>query len=87
MLCDESDKSGEEEYDGIGSESGSASTFSTGLGGLLHGVGLTLGVVIYADDSCDGDGGSLAVPNVIFFMEQLPEKVHVKKYWRCVSMN
>ena len=40
-------------------ESESASTFGTGLGGLLHGVLLTLGVNIYDDDSWDGDGGSL----------------------------
>ena len=31
--------------------------FSTGLGGYLHGVGLTLGFKLSDDESCDGDGG------------------------------
>ena len=31
--------------------------------GFLRGVGLTLGVTLSADESCDGDGGSL-VPYV-----------------------
>ena len=38
--------------------------FRTGLGELLHGVGLNLGITIYSDDSCDGDRVSLAVPQV-----------------------
>ena len=36
--------------------------FVTVLGGLLRGVGLTLGVTIFVDESCGGDIGSLAVP-------------------------
>ena len=36
--------------------------FGTGLGGLLHGVGFTLGVSLSTYESCDGDGGSLAIP-------------------------
>ena len=35
----------EEEYDKLRSESGSAGTFGTGLGGLLHGLGFPLGVM------------------------------------------
>ena len=31
------------------------------LGGLLCGIGFTLGVTISTDESCDGDWGSLAV--------------------------
>ena len=37
---DESYESDEEEYDKLGSESGSAGTFDTVFGGLLRGVGL-----------------------------------------------
>ena len=46
----------------LGSESRSDGTFGTGLGGLLHGLGFTLGVTRYASESCGGEGGSLAVP-------------------------
>ena len=56
---DESDESDKEEYDELGSESGSDGKFGTVLGGLLRGVGLPLCVTLSADDSCDGDGGSL----------------------------
>ena len=56
---DNSDESNEEEPDEPGSESGSAGTFGTGLGGLLRGVEITLGVTISADESCNGDAGSL----------------------------
>ena len=37
--------------------------FGAKLGVFLSGVGLTLGVTFYTDESCDGDGGSL-VPQV-----------------------
>ena len=40
----------------------SAGKFRTGLGGLLCDVGLPLGITLYDDESCNGDGGSLAVP-------------------------
>ena len=43
------------------SESGSAGTFSTGLVGLACGLGFHLDVTISADESCGGDGGSLAL--------------------------
>ena len=59
-----------EEYDEPGSESGSAGTFVTILGGLLHGVGLTLGITFYADEFFNGDGGSLVFPWVKMFMER-----------------
>ena len=29
---------------------------------VFYGTGLNLGVTIYSDESCDGDGVSLAVP-------------------------
>ena len=38
--------------------------FGAILGGLLHSVVFPLVVTLYADESCDGDGGSLAVPEV-----------------------
>ena len=56
IIINEYDK---EEYDELGSESGSDGKFGTVLGGLLRGVGLPLCVTLSADDSCDGDGGSL----------------------------
>ena len=59
---DESDESDKEESDKLGYEFRSAGTFSIILGVLLRGVGLHLGVIIYADDAFDVDGGSLAVP-------------------------
>ena len=59
MSSDESDESDKEEYEKIVSASRSAGTFGTGLCGLLCGIGLPLGVMICADDSCDGDGGSI----------------------------
>ena len=59
---DESDEFDEEEYDKLGSKSGSAGTFGTGLGGLFSGVGFPLGVTLYDYESCNGDGGSLAIP-------------------------
>ena len=40
LSSDESDESDEGESKNLGSESGSAGTFGTGLGGLMHGVGL-----------------------------------------------
>ena len=46
----------------IGSESGSAGTFGTGLYGSLHGVVLNSGVTLSADDSYDDDRGLLTVP-------------------------
>ena len=56
---DDSDESDEEESDKFGSESESAGPFGTELGGLLRDVGLPSGVTISADDSRDGDRGSL----------------------------
>ena len=61
-MSDESDESDEEESEKIGSESRSAVTFGTGLGGLFSGVGFPLGVILSDYESCDGDGGSLAIP-------------------------
>ena len=48
--------------DKLGSESGSSGKFINELGGLLHEVVLPLGVRLSADESCDGDQGSLAIP-------------------------
>ena len=56
---DDSDEFAEGKSDKLGSESGSSVTFGTRLGGLLHGVGLTLGVTLSADESCNSYGGSL----------------------------
>ena len=61
MLSHDSD---EEESDKLGSESGSAGKYCTGLAGLLRGIGFTLGVTISANELCDGDGGSIALPLV-----------------------
>ena len=38
--------------------------FGTILGELFCGVGLPLGVTLYDDESCGGDGGSRASPKV-----------------------
>ena len=62
MSSDESDKYDEEESDKTGSESRSDGTFSTGLGVFFSGVGFFLGVTVSADESCNGNQGSLAVP-------------------------
>ena len=62
MSSDESDESEKEESDGLGPESRSAGTYGTGLGGLSLGVGIPLGVTLSSDDSCGGDGRSLALP-------------------------
>ena len=61
-MSDESDELDEEEYDKLGSEYCSYSTFGTGLGGFLRGLGFPLGITVSADESYDGDQGSLAVP-------------------------
>ena len=55
---DEPDESNKEEYEKIGSKSGSAVTFGNRLSGLLLCVELYLCVTISDDESCDGDGGS-----------------------------
>ena len=57
-----SDESDEGESEKNGSESGSDSTFGAGLGGLLHGVGSPLCVMIYSGESYNGDLGSIYVP-------------------------
>ena len=62
MLSDDPDDSDKEESAEPGSEYGSADTYGTGLGGLLRGLGIPLGVTLYDDESCNGDGGSLALP-------------------------
>ena len=49
-LYNESDKSNEEEYEKIGSGSGSAGTVRNILGGLLYGIGLPLRAMLYADE-------------------------------------
>ena len=59
LSSDKSDEYKEEEYEKLGSESGSAGTFGTRLGGSLSGIGLPLGVTLSTDESCIGDGGSL----------------------------
>ena len=64
LYSDDSDESNEEEYDKLESESGSAGTLSTRLGWLLLDLCLPLGVTLSADETCDGNGGSLAVPKV-----------------------
>ena len=61
-MCDESDDSEIGESDKLGSESRSAGKFSTRLGGLSRDLGFPLGVTIYDDESCGGDGGLLALP-------------------------
>ena len=38
--------------------------FSTILGGLLRGLWFPVGVMLYYDESCNGDVGSLAKPKV-----------------------
>ena len=54
----DSDDSGEEEYDKLGSESGSFCTCGTGLGGLLHDIEFTVGVTLAGyDGPFDGGGG------------------------------
>ena len=58
----ESDESDKEEYDKLGSESGSTGKYGTGSGGLLRGLGITLGVTIYAGDSWKCDRGSTKIP-------------------------
>ena len=62
MSFDESDDYDEGEYGKLGSESVSAGMYGTGLGGLLRGLGFPLGVTLFSDQSCDGDGGSLVFP-------------------------
>ena len=62
MSSDESDTFDEEESDKLGSEYGSNGTFSIGLFRLLLGVGFPLDFPLYAYESCDGDGGTTAVP-------------------------
>ena len=59
---DESDDYDREESGELGSESRSAGTFITVLGGLLNGLGFPIGVIFYVDESYGGDGGSLALP-------------------------
>ena len=61
LSSDGSDKSDEEESEELGSKFGSADTFGDVFVRLFHGVGLTLGVTLYSDESCDGDGGSLVL--------------------------
>ena len=58
---DEYDESDKEKYEELGSESSSAFLFGAGLGGLLYGIGLTLGATLAGDGggSWNGDGGSL----------------------------
>ena len=53
---DESDGSEEEKSGKLGSESGSDGTFSDGFGGLFRGGGFFLSVMIFSDESCNGDG-------------------------------
>ena len=60
-MSDESDDSDEEKYDELGSESRSAGTSGTRLGGFLRGLGFPLGVTISADESCNGNRVSLAL--------------------------
>ena len=46
----------------MGSESVSDGTYSTGLGGFLRGLGIPVGVTLSYNESCNNDGGSLALP-------------------------
>ena len=59
LSSDEFSESNEEQSDKLGSKSGLAGMFSTLLGGFLCGVRLPYGVTVFADDSCDRDGGSI----------------------------
>ena len=61
-MSDESDDSDKEEYEKLGSESGSAGMYSTILGGLLRVLGINSSATLSSDEQCDGDGGSLALP-------------------------
>ena len=61
-MSDESYDSDKEEYEKLGSESGSAGRYGTGLGGLLCILVIRLVVTLYADNLCDSDGGLLALP-------------------------
>ena len=58
-MSDDSNESNEEEFDKLEYESGSYGTFSPELGGLLRGVGFSLGVTLSADEAWAGDKGSL----------------------------
>ena len=52
-----------EESDKLGSKCGSVGTFGTGLGGLLRGIGFTVGVTLSAYESYNGDRSSLDLSN------------------------
>ena len=62
MSSYESDDFDKEEYGEIWSKSGWSGTFSTILGRFLRGLVFPLGFEFSAGESCDGDGGSLAIP-------------------------
>ena len=62
LSSDESDVSDKEEYDELGSKSGSAGKFVNGLGGFFCGVVFPSGVTFFSDEYCDGDLMSLDVP-------------------------
>ena len=64
-------------FDGLVSESGSTGTYNTVLGGLSRGLGITLGVTLSADNSCDDDGGSLSLPLKKRLVKWVPENVPV----------
>ena len=64
LSSDESNESDKEESKFFWSESGLAGTLGTRLGGLLRDVCLPLCVTHSAYETCDGNGGSLAVPEV-----------------------
>ena len=61
MLSDDSDDSDEEESEKITSECKSAGTYDIGMGGFSCGSGFTLGVTLYDNESCGGDGESLVL--------------------------
>ena len=51
----------------LGHESGSYGTPVTGLVWLLCGIGFPFGVTLSAEESYDGDGGSIDLPWDYFF--------------------
>ena len=61
-MSNESKDSDKEESEILGSESRSSGMHSTGFSGLTRGFGITLGVMLSTDESCDGDRGSLELP-------------------------
>ena len=73
-MSNESDDSDQEESEKLGSESGSARTYGTRLGGFLRGLGFPLGVMVSTDESRNGDGGLLKFPTKIL-VKRVPDNL------------